>query len=76
MRSNKGVAVLPKSKERMLVTADVSNVLQALNGNTFWKNSTNKINPSKSIKGAGTTSKSRKNNQMTEEEIDRLFESK
>lgn len=48
----------------MLVTADVGNILQDLNGNTFWKNSTNKINTSKNIKG-GTATRNRKNNQMT-----------
>lgn len=76
MKSNKGVAGLPKSRERMLVTTDVSNILQTLNKSNLWKNSTNKIDISKSIKAPGTTAGNRKTNQMTENEIDNLFTSK
>lgn len=43
MRSNKRVGTLIKSKEKNLLTADVSNALQALSGNVFWKNNTNKV---------------------------------
>ena len=51
----------------MLITTDVRNILQTLNGNNFWNHTLNQIDISKSIKAPGTATNNRKNNYMTED---------
>jgi len=70
---NKYTKIYKKKKDRLLITADLSNALRTINNNVNWKNNSTKFPSNNILSNKTITPEEITKNLMNEEDLERLF---